>query len=707
MKRPAEHIQIMPVPNVRPEIPVTFRGNALTRKYAYKNTQSEVLFYVLRFDKPDGGKDVVPITLWGDESGTSLTWQFKAPPAPRPLFGLWGLAKRPDAPVLICEGEKATEAARKLQSDMVCVTSMGGARAAKQTDWTPLQGRQIFVWPDNDKPGAEYARDVCRLAHDAGAKISGILSYEVLAGLRNNCPISDGWDAADAMEEGGFPPDFITTPGLFVAWEPTKQDNRVDTRDDDIDPRLIVDPSYPVKVAEHLVEHVFTDASGVGRVRHLGAEFYVHEGTHYAPQSREIMRSVIYRHLAKLFMGSKTGDVIPLQVNQHMVSTVMDALTGIRQVRRPEMPRWIGPNQASRPAPQDMIAFQNGLIQLNPDTGEVLGDLLPHTPYWFSANVLSFDYDPSADCPHWLNFLHDISDGDSEWIRALQMWLGYQLVPDSRQHKIALFMGPARSGKSTVLRVMEAVIGPHNCCGPTLSKLGGEFGLAPLIGKLSALCGDAHLGRSSDRTAILESLKKISGGDPVDVNRKYLPHRCGVRMTTRFTIAVNELLNLPDASNALSARLIIFPFNKSFLGKENLSLTESLVAEAPGICCWAMRGLQDLRREGRLIVPKSGRELHDEFRRLSSPVLSFVQDSCATNDPSAEIGCNELYRAFQLWCERTGHEPGSANTFGSRLKVVLPHIKRIRIRSADSSRQWVYCGIHLSPFGDDKAGAHG
>jgi hypothetical protein len=80
-----------------------------------------------------------------------------AAPKPRPLYGLNRLSEHPDAPVCITEGEKACEAAQKLLPDYVCVTSSGGASAAEATDWSPLSGRKVSIWADNDEPGRKYA----------------------------------------------------------------------------------------------------------------------------------------------------------------------------------------------------------------------------------------------------------------------------------------------------------------------------------------------------------------------------------------------------------------------------------------------------------------------------------------------------------------------------------------------------------------------
>lgn len=139
-----------------------------------------VVGVVCRYDiaKPDGSVDKAIIQwshgrrTWVDQAGQKqeqLGWHMKAVPAPRPLFGALQLTNRPDAPVLVCEGEKAVDAARDLFPDYTVVTSAGGSKAAAKTDWMPLHGKHVTIWPDADEAGLGYARDVADLAREAGA----------------------------------------------------------------------------------------------------------------------------------------------------------------------------------------------------------------------------------------------------------------------------------------------------------------------------------------------------------------------------------------------------------------------------------------------------------------------------------------------------------------------------------------------------------
>ena len=141
------------------------------------------------------GKELRPLR-WGRRRGR-VGWHWKGwgGDDARPLYGLAELTAAPDAPVVLCEGEKSADAAAGLiGSPWAAVASMNGAKSPHRTDWAPLAGRHLVVWPDNDEPGAAYAREVAALALKAGA--SSVAIVEPPDGL------PEGWDLADPVPEG-------------------------------------------------------------------------------------------------------------------------------------------------------------------------------------------------------------------------------------------------------------------------------------------------------------------------------------------------------------------------------------------------------------------------------------------------------------------------------------------------------------------------
>src|SRR4029079_12571743 len=101
---------------------------------------------------------------------------------------------------------------------------------------------------------------------------------------------------------------------------------------------------------------------------------------------------------------------------------------------------------------------------------------------------------------------------------------------------------------------------------------------------------DARLGAHTDGHIVAERLLSISGEDGQTIDIKYRSPWSG-RLNVRFLILTNEIPRFSDASGALASRFVMLMLEKSFCGSEDMSLTDKLVEELPGIFNWAMDGL--------------------------------------------------------------------------------------------------------------------
>lgn len=179
------------IPPGAPEVPV-LRG---AFRWWYHDRQGRQSFAVDRHEAERKGerKTFVPLTLWQGADGC-LTWRRKHPPAPISLYGLWDIDRRPEATILVVEGEKTADATNRLVPDCIVVTSFGGSHAAHKSDWSPLRQRDVVIWPDNDAPGRAYA--VAVAAHARTASATSVRIVDVPA----DWPV--GWDLADPLPGG-------------------------------------------------------------------------------------------------------------------------------------------------------------------------------------------------------------------------------------------------------------------------------------------------------------------------------------------------------------------------------------------------------------------------------------------------------------------------------------------------------------------------
>jgi putative DNA primase/helicase len=166
-QRVEQHLGVTPQ---RPEPPT----KGAEHVWRYSDT-----FLVCRFP----AKKIRP--LWWSGS----RWEWKAPPAPRPLLNLSRIRSDPGT-VLIVEGEKAADAAAKLYLKAVVTTWPSGCKAIEKADWSPLKGRRVILWPDADQVGQQ--------AMDRLAQLLLRLPVDRVQMVTPPAEVPEGWDLADA-----------------------------------------------------------------------------------------------------------------------------------------------------------------------------------------------------------------------------------------------------------------------------------------------------------------------------------------------------------------------------------------------------------------------------------------------------------------------------------------------------------------------------
>ncbi len=207
--------------------------------WTYRDEAGRQMFHVARYEEADGKKLFAPWS-WSRETNG---WVMKGWDSPRPLYGLDILAEHPNQPVMVVEGEKAAEAARRMAGKVYSVVSWpNGSQAAKNASWGVLKGRKVLLWPDADRkiadtPAKAEKYDIglghtIPYEHQPGpramAEIAAILSHicpEVkVLNVGIDLERADGWDAADAEADGWtWATLIIWARPRAAVWEPTKE----------------------------------------------------------------------------------------------------------------------------------------------------------------------------------------------------------------------------------------------------------------------------------------------------------------------------------------------------------------------------------------------------------------------------------------------------------------------------------------------------
>lgn len=297
----------------------------------------------------------------------------------------------------------------------------------------------------------------------------------------------------------------------------------------------------------------------------------------------------------------------------------------------------------------NLAVFQNGIVDLSSKNMEVL----PHTYEFFTLNELSYDFDTSAKCPQWHEFLTSIWDDDQKLKDQLQEFFGYCLTNDISLHKFAILMGKSRGGKGVITDILSKMVGEENTASPSLSNLGKDSALCEMANKSLTLIPDAHTVHPMSRDVVLSNLKAITGGDRLSFHELYKGSR-NTLFLTKIAIITNNVPDFNDSSGALVNRALVFPFHKTFIDKEDYKLREKLLGEIAGIAQWAVAGLRRLHaNKGVFTESDAGKREKEEMRKDMFPLAQYVERMLIMEEGEFTL-LEDMYNAYRLWAASEG-----------------------------------------------------
>ena len=443
------------------------------------------------------------------------------------------------------------------------------------------------------------------------------------------------------------------------------------------DGKFILSPSRTLPIAKVYIETFYMVGKEI-TLRHYVGDFYRWEGNVYRPIEENVLKASVLRFLTE--KAATTDDEFPAK--DKIVKDVIAAITGLVHISCDKTPTiWLG----DTPPPCDVNDIIFGPTRIhNWRTGKFMAP----DPRWFNVSRLAVDVTPGVPNPtRFLRFFEELFGNDNETKDFLCEFFGLLLIANTSFQKILLIIGPKRSGKGTLARLLTTLLGKQNVCNPNTSSFAANFGLQNMIGKSLAIVTDARFSGPDIQKAI-ETMLNISGEDSIDIDRKYhVP--VSVRLGTRIIVLSNETPRLPDASGAIASRFLTVQLKHSFYGQEDILLEKDLETELPGILKLFILGLRRLMKRGHFVQPKSGREILLEMNDLSSPIQNYVRDCCQV-EPGQRIGTQCLFNNWRQWCSANGVAPGTSAVFGRGLKAAFPSVKK-----REGSHEKFYEGITL------------
>lgn len=333
------------------------------------------------------------------------------------------------------------------------------------------------------------------------------------------------------------------------------------------------------------------------------------------------------------------------------------------------------------------INLKNGLF--DPQT-KVLDE---HTPKYFSVTQIPFNYDATADCPKFKEFIKFITQKNEGSDRMIQEMFGYFVCTDGNpRHKIHYLYGAtARNGKSTTAQIVAGLLGSSNISHLSLQQIA-----QPSPSTMESLVGK-RLNFSDEVSGnFLQSgnLTSISAEGTIDISPKFKPPY-PYKVTCKFVVACNSIPRLSE-NNGMKQRMIVIPFDHHIPeGERILNYDKVLLEEeGSGILNWAIEGAEMLGDS--FFVSKQSDEEMQENILASNNVLAFLDsdytysdtytDAVFTQDMYGSKGDNNGYIGY---CYKTSTQPMAYIRFCTEIKTFAKLTKKIEYKKQNNGSAYI------------------
>jgi putative DNA primase/helicase len=331
----------------------------------------------------------------------------------------------------------------------------------------------------------------------------------------------------------------------------------------------------------------------------------------------------------------------------------------------------------------DVLNVANGLLNWR------TGTLSPHSPDVPTTVQIPVAWRAEATCEHVDAFLAVVLPDDA--VELVSEIIGNVLLAANPFRRAVLLLGPGKNGKTVLLLLIEALAGTANCSHTALQAFAeNRFAGAGLLGKLANLCGDldARAVRRSD------TFKKVTGGDPIEAERKY-GHAFSFRPFATMIFSANEPPISSDQSEAWFDRWLVIPMERRITDDEAVPLPKMVARlttpdQLEGLLVAAVNGLRRLADRGRFAIPASVTTAGDHYRDRLDTVRAFITEECIV-DPDTRAPRPQLYRHYRTWVQEGGRLPVSAATFNEHLTRSLG--PKIDQTASHGTRYWIGIGL--------------
>lgn len=626
-----------------------------TKHWTYKDSNNEILGYVVRYDG-HGKKDCIPYFKKWDNGEWRSGHSSKTG---RPLYGLERLATANDShTIIIVEGEKCADAINQKKSNYIAVTWCGGAASYKKCDFSVLNNfNNILLWPDADKAGINAMAGIAKLLPTA--KTIDVLAW------------GDGFDCYDWLQQG----------------------NTVEQIKD----LKLVDVTKVIPIKKIALTDVgnakrfFNKFGSVIRYAQNVGWFYFNNYCWQFDENNYLLNLAV--QVAESVRDEVTTASTPDEVksiekwsqNSQNISRLKAMLEIVKSIDG------ITCSITEFDKDKYLLACLNGVINLRN------GELLKPNKEMMITKFANVNFVPNSKSPLWDIFLNRIMEGNREVIEYLRRAIGYSLTGDCSEQIMFLMWGSGQNGKTIFIETLKSIFGSYSISTPSdlllLDMRGdaasGSNSIARLKGSRFAVGSEIPQGAKFNESR----LKELTGQDTISARFlfkeffEFIPEfKLWIRSNYRPEISGQDL--------GIWRRIHCIPFTAQITEQEkDKNLFQKLQAELSGILEWAISGCLSWQQDG-LKTPQVVNDAIEIYKNDMDSLGDFIRDRCSVSE-GYKISASKIYAAYKDWCNDAGERPITMR----RLSVRLRDRGFKRVSGKDAR---YYHGISLKPFIDDE-----
>lgn len=353
-------------------------------------------------------------------------------------------------------------------------------------------------------------------------------------------------------------------------------------------------------------------------------------------------------------------DGIYISNNAEIEKAMINYIPNLSKTKRNEVLEYIKLIvEPVNPSSCDYMTFRNGIYNLLTD------ELLDFDPSIITQNKINYDYNPNAYNELMDKTLDRLSCNDKEIRAIIEEMIGYCFFRRNELGVAFILTGDKKNDKSTLLGVLQKLIGDVNTSSLDLKELDQRFKAAELFGKLANIGDDIGDDFIPD-TAIF---KKLVTGDRINVERKgQQPFE--FNSYAKLLFSANKIPRMKDRTGAIKRRLVIIPFEATF-DKSDPDFDpyiKTKLQSQTSIEYLIQLGITGLKRvlknNSFTQSDKATREL-ENYDKENNPILIFL-DEIEYNDVINQ-SVSDVYLKYSTWCIENGFEKLNNLNFGKTI----------------------------------------